>query len=189
MSATIDLTATQAQRVYEFEANLERWQQQLDDRIAEAYRNIIFVFLMNIVVGGLYSPGTPVRTGFARNSWVVGINGPGEPRQASQPDAAARKQQVAVIDRGRPHADPRRQAGRRRALDLELRLHGAARGRALRPGADGHDLARARGRAADRRSGVPGDALVSPLTVTTDRVQTDVRNALRSCSAASCSCR
>lgn len=97
ISSTVDLSATQAQRVYEFEANLERWQQQLDDRLAEAYRNIIFVFLMNIVVGGLYSPGTPVDTGFARNSWVVGINGPGEPRQPPQPDPAMRHQQVAVI--------------------------------------------------------------------------------------------
>lgn len=102
-TGTVDMSATQAQRVYEFSANLDKFAQQLDDRIAEAYRNIIFVFLMNIVIGGPYSPGTPVDTGFAQNSWVVGINGPGAPRQPPQPDAAARKQQVAVIsiDEGR----------------------------------------------------------------------------------------
>lgn len=81
MSAT-----TQAQRAYEFRANLERWTASLDDRLSEAYRNIIFVLLMNIVVGGLYSPGTPVDTGFARNSWVVGIGGVGAFRQPQQPE-------------------------------------------------------------------------------------------------------
>lgn len=77
--------ATQMERAYEFRANLERWSVSLDDRLSEAYRNIIFVLLMNIVVGGLYSPGTPVDTGFARNSWVVGIGGVGVFRQPDQP--------------------------------------------------------------------------------------------------------
>lgn len=50
-------------------------------------RDVAFDVVENIVVGGAVSPGTPVDTGFARNSWVVGLNAPGTPRQPDTPPA------------------------------------------------------------------------------------------------------
>lgn len=100
MSATISTsTNTQQQRTYEFIAELDAWAAQLDDRLNEAYRNIIFVLLMNVVVGGLYSCGTPHDLGFAQNSWVVGIGAPGAFRQPENMSAEDRKarRQVAVV--------------------------------------------------------------------------------------------
>lgn len=97
IGATVGMGASQTQRAYEFAANLDAWAAQLDDRLTEAYRNIIFIFLMNVVVGGLYSPGTPVNTGFAQNSWVVGIGGVGAFRQSSSPTSAERGQSISVV--------------------------------------------------------------------------------------------
>ena len=70
-------------RVMEFTATLDRWATRLDGRLLELLLNVIMLFFKNVVVGGNYSPGTPVDTGFARNSWVAGINGIGAFRQPS----------------------------------------------------------------------------------------------------------
>jgi hypothetical protein len=84
MANTGNTGNTQQERAYEFTASLDAWKDKLDGRLNEAYRNVCLLLFMNIIVGGNYSPGTPVDTGFARNSWVVGIGAPGEPRQPAE---------------------------------------------------------------------------------------------------------
>jgi hypothetical protein len=70
--------------VFEFGGDLQRFIQRLDTRADEFVRNLGFEVLRNIVVGGRYAPGTPVDTGFARNSWVVSLNGPAQYRQPAE---------------------------------------------------------------------------------------------------------
>lgn len=82
--ATMTMGGTQTQRAYQFKADLEQHAQRLRDRVTEAYVNVILLLFMNIVVGGNYSPGTPRDTGYAANSWVVGLNGIGAFRQPSE---------------------------------------------------------------------------------------------------------
>lgn len=82
---------TNVQRAYEFVADLEAKKVLLRERVTEAYMHIILLAFMNIVVGGNYSPGTPVDTGFARNSWVVGLNGIAPFRQSSEPSQSVQK--------------------------------------------------------------------------------------------------
>jgi hypothetical protein len=52
-------------------------------RLDEAFRHTVMRLTEQVIAGGEYSPGTPVLTGFARNSWSVGINAPGADRQPS----------------------------------------------------------------------------------------------------------
>jgi hypothetical protein len=75
---------TQLQRAYAFQADLLAHDARIRDRVREAYMHVCLILFMNIVVGGLYSPGTPVDKGFARNSWVIGINGVAPFRQGAQ---------------------------------------------------------------------------------------------------------
>lgn len=92
MSATAtDVSQSHAERAYQFTAQLDAFAAGIGDRLNEAYRNVILLLFANIVVGGDFSPGTPVDTGFARNSWTVGRGGPGSPRQPSQPDVRPTK--------------------------------------------------------------------------------------------------
>lgn len=89
-SATIAMASSNAQRAYEFQIELGNRVEALRERVREAYMHIILLLYMNIVVGGNYSPGTPVDTGFARNSWVVGLNEIAAFRQPSSLPSAER---------------------------------------------------------------------------------------------------
>jgi hypothetical protein len=84
-------------------ANVERFAVDMSeirtlmrDRVDEAFRHVALRVTENIIVGGPYSPGTPKDTGFARNSWTVGINTMGEDRQPSTREGDAKKQPVDV---------------------------------------------------------------------------------------------
>ncbi len=61
-----------------FTATLERFKQELAPYLGEVVQNMGFEVAENIIVGGEVAPGTPIDTGFARSSWTVGINQPGE---------------------------------------------------------------------------------------------------------------
>jgi hypothetical protein len=70
----------------EFNASLERYAKQLAPFLDEVVQNVGFEVFENIVVGGEFAPGTPVDTGFARNSWWVSLGNPGLPRQPVLPE-------------------------------------------------------------------------------------------------------
>lgn len=95
---TISMTGSNRQRAMQFQADLTKAQQMLRDRVTELYRNVIFLLFQNIIAGGDYSPGTPVDTGFARNSWVPSANGIGAFRQPSTPERHGAPVGVDSID-------------------------------------------------------------------------------------------
>lgn len=61
--------------VFEFRAAFDRRLGITASRMAEFSRNVGFELARNIIVGGEVSPGTPVRHGYARNSWIVSLGG------------------------------------------------------------------------------------------------------------------
>lgn len=81
----------------EFTASIDRWVGQLDKHLDELVQNVAFEIAENVIVGGRYSPGTPIDTGWARASWWVSVGDPGTPHQNSvniegkqvQPDPAS----------------------------------------------------------------------------------------------------
>lgn len=68
-----------------FAADLARFEATLRGRLDELAQYAGLAVAESLIVGNDMSPGTPVDTGFARNSWAVGLNGepaypqPGEP--------------------------------------------------------------------------------------------------------------
>lgn len=60
--------------VIQFQADVEKWKKQLADKSDQLIRELCLTIAQNIIVGGAYSPGTPVDTGYARASWYVAIN-------------------------------------------------------------------------------------------------------------------
>lgn len=68
----------------QFTVDIAKFVDQLGPHLNTLLQNIGFECAENIIVGGAYSPGTPVDTGYARASWYVGINGEGEPHQGPQ---------------------------------------------------------------------------------------------------------
>lgn len=64
------------------------------DRAIRVIRRAMFDIAENVVVGGPFGPGTPVKTGFARAEWIAVLNGgswkqTGAPGKGSHPDALA----------------------------------------------------------------------------------------------------
>ena len=59
--------------VANFVASLRRWDTRFATKIDKVVERVAFVCAENLIVGGEYSPGTPVDTGFARASWWVAI--------------------------------------------------------------------------------------------------------------------
>lgn len=68
----------------QFEASLAKWVPSFNKKLDELVRNVAFVVSDNIVNGGKYGPGTPIRTGYARASWWFSIGSPGLPHQAAR---------------------------------------------------------------------------------------------------------
>lgn len=68
-----------------FQADIKRFAAKERERATQVFRRVCGEVTENVVSGGRYGPGTPVKTGFARNSWVSGINAPGEYVQPSRP--------------------------------------------------------------------------------------------------------
>lgn len=78
-----------------FRANFAKFTETLSGRMDEFDRRVATSLAQNVIEGGDVSPGTPLRTGFARNSWVVALGEPGEPRQPPRP--ASSKEPVTVV--------------------------------------------------------------------------------------------
>ena len=55
-------------------AVVERWARETDARLRETFRQAAQDVAENVSVGGAYSPGTPVDTGFARSNWGAALN-------------------------------------------------------------------------------------------------------------------
>ena len=67
-----------------FEAAIDRMIGKVKADGTAVFRGTCNVVTENIVAGGQYGPGTPVDTGFARDSWTPGLNGEGAYRQPSE---------------------------------------------------------------------------------------------------------
>lgn len=68
-----------------FSAQIDRMIGDVTDKAERVWRGTCSTVSENVKVGGTYGPGTPVDTGFARASWVDGIDGEGEYPQPSAP--------------------------------------------------------------------------------------------------------
>jgi hypothetical protein len=68
-----------------FQADLARFAAKESAKATYLFRRVCSRVTDNVIGGGQYGPGTPVRSGFARNSWVTGINGPGQYVQPASP--------------------------------------------------------------------------------------------------------
>lgn len=82
-----------------FNADLSKFEQTLAGRQDELVKNVALALANEVMVGGDFSPGTPVDTGFALNSWVVGINAIAAPRQPPTPPSTSFKLPVVVTTR------------------------------------------------------------------------------------------
>ena len=65
--------------------SINRVEKILSDRLDRIVLGTFMEIRDNIVVGGDYSPGTPIDRGFARLSWWEGVNEVGSPVQPSVP--------------------------------------------------------------------------------------------------------
>lgn len=54
-----------------FDADLRRFQRRLEGHMDKLVQHIFIMIAENVIVGGEYSPGTPIDTGYARASWWV----------------------------------------------------------------------------------------------------------------------
>lgn len=89
MSTSRDMTAV-------FTADLAKFEAVLRGRLDDLARRLGLAVAQSVTVGNDMSPGTPVDTGFARNSWAVGFNGDVAPRQPPAPPKEAKGKSVDV---------------------------------------------------------------------------------------------
>lgn len=57
-----------------FGKSLDKWMSKFEDRNERLIRGVATELARNIIVGGNYSPGSPVDTGFFRSLWKASIN-------------------------------------------------------------------------------------------------------------------
>jgi hypothetical protein len=84
--------------VEEFVTTLQTHQKAVEAGLDRVLRTAAYDVAESIIVGSpdTGSPGTPVDTGFARRSWWVSLNSPGEPHQpGSNPDPTRTQRYVA----------------------------------------------------------------------------------------------
>lgn len=55
-------------------AVVSRWARASESRVRDVFRSAAQDVAENVSVGGAFSPGTPVDTGFARSGWAAGLN-------------------------------------------------------------------------------------------------------------------
>lgn len=71
-----------------FQADLARFEVMLHGRLDRLAQAVGLAVAQAVTVGNDMAPGTPVATGFARNSWAVGLNGePAFPQPPEKPKA------------------------------------------------------------------------------------------------------
>lgn len=63
----------------DFSVKLDRWLEKEQAREKEFIIRVATALAREVIVGGEYSPGSPVDTGFFRAAWRVGINAPPAP--------------------------------------------------------------------------------------------------------------
>ena len=57
-----------------FGKSMDKWMSKFQDRNERLIRGVATELARNIIVGGKYSPGSPVDTGFFRSLWKASIN-------------------------------------------------------------------------------------------------------------------
>lgn len=62
-----------------FSVQLDKWLEKEQAREKEYVIRVATALARSVIVGGDYSPGSPVDTGFFRAAWRVGINAPPAP--------------------------------------------------------------------------------------------------------------
>ncbi len=72
------MSAKQGRAATDFTATLQKFVDDTKVSHDKVVREVAFDLRDNIIVGGPFSPGTPVDTGFARASWWMDVNGAGE---------------------------------------------------------------------------------------------------------------
>jgi len=71
-----------------FAATLAKWQAQVPEKANLMVQGIATTLLDEMQNGGKYSPGTPIKTGFARSCWQGGLGSIPQNQPAASPDAA-----------------------------------------------------------------------------------------------------
>jgi hypothetical protein len=90
---------TRKMNTQEFVAYLEEYKQITRVKLNQLVRGVIFECAENVIVGGEFSPGTPVDTGYARAAWWVSVDGDGTPPHLPEVNQSARgKDKIPVID-------------------------------------------------------------------------------------------
>lgn len=72
-----------------FVASLQKYVENVHGGHDKIVREVAFDLRDNVVVGGPFSPGTPVDTGFARASWWSDVNGKGVPTSPAAAEGSA----------------------------------------------------------------------------------------------------
>lgn len=72
-----------------FRASLAAWRPKLQGRLDAVVRRIVMTVAHEVIIGGTYGPGTPIRTGFARASWYVSVGSPSRETPAPEADENA----------------------------------------------------------------------------------------------------
>lgn len=98
------MSAVATNWVQTFAADVDRFESALNGRLDELTRNLGFAAAEALIVGNKYSPGTPVDTGFARNSWAVGLNAEPDFPQAPAPPTDTKGEPVSVSSPETTHA-------------------------------------------------------------------------------------
>ena len=69
-------------------AIVAQWARETESDLRKVFREAAQDVAENVKVGGAHSPGTPVDTGFARNSWHASLDGTTPPATGTAPDMA-----------------------------------------------------------------------------------------------------
>jgi hypothetical protein len=78
--------------VDDFVREVELRKEILEENLTTVLRDVGFAVAENLTIGGRYSVGTPIDTGYARASWWISLNGDSGPVQSSvNPDAKTAK--------------------------------------------------------------------------------------------------
>ena len=85
----------------QFTADLTKWQQQVKDKSDLLVQGFSQTLFNEVQSGGKYSPGTPIKTGFARANWDGGVgaipaNGPTITAEAAKADPGAGRAAAGV---------------------------------------------------------------------------------------------
>jgi hypothetical protein len=81
----------------DFTADLSRWQAQIPEKATLLVQGFTQTLFNEVQSGGKYSPGTPIKSGFARANWDGGIGAIPSNPAATDPGAAAARVDAAIL--------------------------------------------------------------------------------------------